>query len=79
MLTHFYLPIYYGRIIMINIITTETYRFIIKNHLKPRLGMYRLPQIITVTIQKSNVRYLCRKRLCKSNIKSLFKIYQVFF
>lgn len=54
--------------------TIETYKYIIKNHLKPRLGMYRLSQITTATIQEVITDIYVEKGFAKSYMKSILKV-----
>ncbi len=54
--------------------TIETYKYIVKNHLKPRLGMYRLSQIATSTIQESINDIYVEKGFAKSYMKSILKV-----
>lgn len=54
--------------------TIETYRYIIKNHIKPRLGMYRLSQITTPTIQEAINDIYVERCFAKSYMRSILKV-----
>ena len=54
--------------------TIETYKYIIKNHLKPRLGMYRISQITTATIQEAINDIYVERGFAKSYMKSILKV-----
>ncbi len=54
--------------------TIETYKYIIKNHLKPRLGFYRISQITTATIQEAINDIYVERGFAKSYMKSILKV-----
>lgn len=54
--------------------TIETYKYIIKNHLKPRFGMYRLSQITTATIQDMITDIYVEKGFAKRYMENILKI-----
>lgn len=54
--------------------TIETYKYIIKNHLKPRLGMYRISQITTAAIQEAISDIYVERGFAKSYMKSILKV-----
>jgi len=54
--------------------TIETYKYIIKNHLKPRLGMYRISQITTATIQEVINDIYVERGFAKSYMKNILKV-----
>lgn len=54
--------------------TIETYKNIIKNHIKPRLGFYRLSQITTSTLQEFLNAIYVEKSFSKSFMRNILKV-----
>lgn len=54
--------------------TIEAYRSIIKNHIKPKLGFYRLSQITTATLQEFINNVYVEKGFSKNFLKNILKV-----
>lgn len=54
--------------------TIETYKNVIKNHIKPRLGFYRLSQITTATLQEFINNIYVEKGFSKAYLNTILKI-----
>ena len=59
--------------------TIEAYRSIIKNHVKPQLGFYRLSQITTSTLQEFVNRIYVEKGFSKNFLKNILKVLKTSF
>lgn len=54
--------------------TIQAYKNIIKNHIKPRIGMYRLSQITASTINELMTAIYVEKSFSKSFLKNILKV-----
>lgn len=54
--------------------TIVTYNYIIKNHIKPRIGFYRMSQITTATLQTFINELFVTKGFSKSYLKTILKV-----
>lgn len=54
--------------------TIEAYSNIVKNHVKPRLGMYKLSQITTATLQEFINEIYVEKSFSKNFLKNILKV-----
>lgn len=54
--------------------TIQAYHFIIKNHVRPRLGSYRLSQITTATLQEFVNNIYLEKGFSKNYLKNILKV-----
>lgn len=59
--------------------TIEAYQNIIKNHIKPRLGFYRLSQITTSTLQEFLNNLYVEKSFSKNFMKNILKVLKTSF
>lgn len=59
--------------------TIEAYSNIIKNHIKPRLGFYRLSQITTSTLQEFLNKIYVEKSFSKNFMKNILKVLKTSF
>lgn len=59
--------------------TIEAYSSIIKNHIKPRVGFYRLNQITTATLQEMMNQIYVEKAFSKSFLKNILKVLKTSF
>ena len=59
--------------------TIEAYKNIIKNHVKPRLGFYRLSQITTSTLQEFVNNIYVEKGFSKNFLKNILKVLKTSF
>ena len=59
--------------------TIEAYKNIIKNHIKPRLGFYRLSQITTATIQECLNNIYVERSFSKNFMKNILKVLKTSF
>ena len=54
--------------------TIQAYKNIIKNHIKPRIGMYRLSQITASTINELMTAIYVEKSFSKAFLKNILKV-----
>lgn len=59
--------------------TIQAYSNIIKNHIKPRLGFYRLSQITTATLQEFLNNLYVEKAFSKNFMKNILKVLKTSF
>ena len=59
--------------------TIQAYTNIIKNHIKPRLGFYRLAQITTSTLQEFMNNIYVEKAFSKNFLKNILKVLKTSF
>lgn len=59
--------------------TIQAYSNIIKNHIKPRLGFYRLSQITTATLQEFLNNLYIEKAFSKNFMKNILKVLKTSF
>lgn len=59
--------------------TIQAYKNIIKNHIKPRLGFYRLSQITTSTLQECVNNIYVEKGFSKNFLKNILKVLKTSF
>lgn len=59
--------------------TIEAYKNIIKNHVKPKLGFYRLSQITTSTLQEFVNNIYVEKGFSKNFLKNILKVLKTSF
>ena len=59
--------------------TIQAYRNIIKNHIKPNIGFYRLSQITTSTLQEFINRIYVEKGFSKNFLKNILKVLKTSF
>ena len=59
--------------------TIQAYSNIIKNHIKPRLGFYRLSQITTATLQEFLNNLYVEKAVSKNFMKNILKVLKTSF
>ena len=59
--------------------TIQAYQNIIKNHVKPRLGFYRLSQITTATLQEFLNNIYVEYSFSKNFLKNILKVLKTSF
>lgn len=59
--------------------TIEAYKNIIKNHIKPRVGFYKLSQITTATLQEFINNIYVEKAFSKNFLKNILKVLKTSF
>ena len=59
--------------------TIEAYKSIIKNHIKPKLGFYRLSQVTTSTLQEFINNVYVEKGFSKNFLKNILKVLKTSF
>lgn len=59
--------------------TIEAYKSIVKNHVKPNIGFYRLSQITTATLQEFINKIYVEKTFSKNFMKNILKVLKTSF
>ncbi len=59
--------------------TIEAYKNIVKNHIKPKLGFYRLSQITTATLQEFINNIYVEKSFSKNFLRNILKVLKTSF
>ena len=59
--------------------TIEAYKSIVKNHVKPNIGFYRLSQITTATLQEFINKIYVEKSFSKNFLKNILKVLKTSF